>query len=83
MPDPQEPEWLEDDCADDLFCGPDGLCIERLPVGAGCSSDEQCASWWCDRGHCVDDGGGDEPIDWCLSPFEEHVAEDAEGQGGA
>jgi hypothetical protein len=66
-PDPEDPEWIVDDCDHDhYYCGPQGVCTALLPAGAACNRDEMCDSYWCENGMCVDEV--DVPIDFCEVP---------------
>jgi len=39
-------------CASGAYCGVDGVCLERIPVGGRCEKPDECATFVCDAGVC-------------------------------
>lgn len=47
--------YIQTTCPEGLNCG-DGVCTDKLPTGAGCNADDECASQNCRCGAATDDG---------------------------
>lgn len=57
---------IEKSCVWEAYCGleageEEGVCLERVPLGATCSASNQCAVGVCDDGVCVKRSGLGEP----------------------
>jgi len=51
-------------CADGYYCDPDSTCQAQLTGGADCDQDEQCPSYDCQDGTCVEEEPDDICDDW-------------------